>query len=171
MIGDQFLHETFPTLMQLKTESTATRDQPFMYDYFNISSFMTNPVSMVRSKMARVSNALISGLNDAKKLPRIILVIMDADILEQINFINEGKSAIIGSCLDWLVNTLEKLIITKKEEFRQKCPVLYFPMNQKLSGSLSSTGKVLFLNPISVRLVSQTRFWRRFYRKGVITSS
>ena len=67
-------------------------------------------------------NALITALNESTKLPRLLLMIPEADFLHQINIINSGKSPIIGKCFEYLVSNVEKAIQRKKEELRHKKP-------------------------------------------------
>ena len=123
LIGDQFLFDMYPTLPELKNESRSKQSQvPYIYEYLNVSSYVTNPLVVVRSKLACILNALISALNEAVKLPRLIVVIPDTDLLEQMDFFSPGKTVIMGLCFEYLVSNFEKSVHAKKDQLRQKRP-------------------------------------------------
>ena len=94
----------------------------YMYDYFNVTAFTPNPLSINRSPMARIYNALAQGLNEATKLPRVILMIIQDDLLNAINYTIGRKSHAIGTCWDWLIKNIERAIDIKKEDLRNKKP-------------------------------------------------
>ena len=58
------------------------------------------------------------ALNETKKLPRILLVIPDCDLLEYINFCDSGKSHVIGANLEWLINNIDQALTCEKEDLR-----------------------------------------------------
>ena len=83
---------------------------------------MANPLSDLNSVLAHILNALTMGLNENKRLLRILLVILGWDILEYINFFELGKSHVIGSTLDWLVNNIDITILCHKEDLKHVRP-------------------------------------------------
>ena len=56
-------------------------ETPYVYDYFNIRCFPSKPASTNASIPARLVNCLIKATNEIEKLPRIIVVIPDWNIL------------------------------------------------------------------------------------------
>ena len=120
-VGDTFLYDTFPTLVEMKHEVQVKQQaKPYIYDYFNVTGYMPNPISDLHSVLARILNALILGLSDVKKLPWILLAIPDQDILQYINYFEPGKSHVIGTALEWLVTNFEKAITCKKEDLHHQ---------------------------------------------------
>ena len=120
LIGDSFLAEIHPVLNEMSREKDdAESSVPYMYKFFNVSCFVTNPLCVERSKLTRILNALIEALNQCKTLPRLIVMLPDTDLIEQIDLVNPGKCQIMGACFDWLLNNAEKVISAKKEGFRQ----------------------------------------------------
>ena len=79
-------------------------------------------MSDMRSIPGRILNALILGLNENKRLPRVLLMVPDHDILEYIDFFQPGKSHVIGSTLEWLINNVDRVITCKKEDLRHAHP-------------------------------------------------
>ena len=144
--------------MEIKNEAKAVEGKtpPYMYDFFNISSYVMNLISMLCSKMARIINAAISALNESKKLPRLLLMILDTDFLEQIDIINPGKTKIMGPCFEWLVSQLERVIAEKKEELRQKQP-----------GAIAANEPKI----IWVSLLERKGFIAKSYLNAVITAN
>ena len=125
MIGDCFLYKVFNVLPELKSKATnqnKTGKVPYVYDYFNVTSYMTDPMNNTQSVYARILNSLLKALNDATKLPRINLLIPDQDILDDIDYSHEGKSIIMGGVFEWLVNQVQRAITSKKEDMRNIRP-------------------------------------------------
>ena len=122
MVGDQFLFDVFLVLPQLNTEGWSAVEKPYLYQFFNVSSFVTNPLSLIENKLARMINALMSVLNQNNKLPRLLIMIPESDLLEQLDFINSGKAIMIGMCFDYLINNIMKAIQAKKESLWQARP-------------------------------------------------
>ena len=105
--------------MELKSEAHIKKiAKPFMYDQFNVTGYMPNPLSDINSVLARILNALVMGINDSKHLPRILIITPDRDILKYIDFFGSGKSHVIGSTVEWLVNNINRAIMCKKEDLK-----------------------------------------------------
>ena len=78
---------------------------------------------MIKNVLARIFNSLVEGLNRNKgndPLPRLLVVIPDADILKFINHYTYGVSAITGRCLNWLITNMDRVIEAKKEQLQKK---------------------------------------------------
>ena len=91
-----------------------------MYDQFNVTGYMPNPLSDINSVLACILNVLIMGLNDSKKLPRVLLVAPDQEIPKYIDYFDTGKSHVIRSTLEWLVNNIDRAITCKKEDLKHQ---------------------------------------------------
>ena len=123
IISDKFLYDNFAVLVEIKNKAQVKKiAKPFVCDFFNVTSFMANPMAEMGSVLVHILNALIMDLNDNKKLPRILLVVPDRDILEYINYYQSGKSHIIGSSIKWLVNNIDCTVTCKKENLKHLCP-------------------------------------------------
>ena len=56
-------------------------DLPYLYEQYNVSCFTTVPQSLTRNMLARLVNCFIKALNDTTKLPQLVLIAVDWDIL------------------------------------------------------------------------------------------
>ena len=128
IIGDKFLFDIFPTLPELKSQAVDTGNEVkaklYFYEYFNVFCFTANPLSINNSPLARIYNSLLKGLNESVKLPRVVMFVLDGDLIESIDYHTSGKSHVIDSSWQWLVSNVEKAIAVKKEELKDKQPGL-----------------------------------------------
>ena len=93
---------------------------PYAFAYYNISALLSNPVSSnVRSVIARIYNNIAAAINSHKKLPRFLVVVPDIDVIIHTNYFGWGVSFAIGAQMDWLINNIEKMIETRKEDLMQ----------------------------------------------------
>ena len=123
IVGDKFVSDVFHTLPKLRNAlREAHRQIPYIYEYYNITCFTQNPVAVNDNTVACILNSVMKALNDNTKIPRIILIIPDYDILRYIGFFGFGESHVIGSTLNWLICNVENTIDSKREEFRKKKP-------------------------------------------------
>ena len=95
---------------------------PYVYDYYNISCFTTNPKSLLKNTLARVVNALTKALNDALQLPRIVLVIVENDILKFVDKNEFGVRTIVTDCLRWVINQISRAIEAKIDNLQRRRP-------------------------------------------------
>ena len=108
MVGDAFLCDIFDTMQRMKEDAKdKVQLMPYIYDFYNLSFIMENPLSHVRNAMTHLVNALVKTLNEETSLPRFILVIPDWDILKYIDHFTFGISLIAGKCLNWIINNME----------------------------------------------------------------
>ena len=123
-MGDAFLDDMYKTLQDLKTAAIDKKIRmPYIYKQFNVKLLMMGSLTQYKSVMARLVNSLIKGLNDSPtKLPRFILILPDADILRFLNFYTYGVTTVTGCCLTWIINTMDRLIETRKEQLRRRRP-------------------------------------------------
>ena len=123
IIGDKFVNDNYHALSKMKTEANiARRPGPYIFDYFHVSCFTPNPQSLVKDVLARFVNCLIKALNDATKLPRIIIIIPDDDILCFINFVTYGIKQVCRSAISYVSTQMTRALETKKEQLIRRKP-------------------------------------------------
>ena len=123
VVGDRFVSETFPALPELKVVlKEERRPSLYIYDYYNITCHAENQLSANENTMARLVNAVIKGLNEPHRMPRIILMIVDTDLLTHIKHVGFGESQVIGSAINWIVRNVENAIESKQDELRKRRP-------------------------------------------------
>ena len=75
----------------------------------------------------RIRNALVMAINEQVILPKAILMIIDADILEDINHYKPGISDCSGRILEWIFNQFHKIITSHKERLPSKSRKFKYP--------------------------------------------
>ena len=113
--GDIFVHEIHHALPAMNTTVKMKKiDAPYIYDQYNIRCFTSNLLSNTHSVPARLVNCLIKALNEDDKIPRIITIIPDWNLLQYINFYSFGIQKIIGKVLKWMIKNIDNAVEGKK---------------------------------------------------------
>ena len=120
-MGDEFLLDIFHALQELRIQDhNSTGKIPYIYEFYNVVCLLTKDTIPMRNSFGRMLNGLVKGLSNTDQLPRFLLVIPDGDLLRTINFFQYGINMIIGKCLNWLINSIDRALETKKEELRRR---------------------------------------------------
>ena len=72
--------------------------------------------------MRRILNSIVNAINSNIKLPRILVVIPDMDVLKEVSYDRTGASKIIGDCINFFVEAVSRLVDTRKEDLRSAKP-------------------------------------------------
>ena len=121
LIGDQFVHNIYHTLQQMNTTATVEKkNAPYIYEMYNICCFTANPLSELKNVVACLVNALIKARNDAEKLPRIIMVLLDWDLVKYIGFKHVHTKIIFSEVLDWIINNMKRAVQSKRDHLMRK---------------------------------------------------
>ena len=93
------------------------REQFGAYAFFNANNYERNFLSKVR-------NVLVSALNDHQHLPKLIVMVLENDLIQSIQHNNFGVSLEGGILLEWLINETYRIILTRKDQLKNKfkCP-------------------------------------------------
>ena len=100
--------------------------KPYIFNYFNISSHYITTGSGIRG-MARLLNPLIHGLNEEAFLPKLIVVILDVDMLKYLAIKGKASSLVIGSMLHYAIMQFDLYIERRKQDLASKCLRALFP--------------------------------------------
>ena len=98
--------------------------RPYLHANYNISAYYAPKQGLIRSFLARIINALITGINDAvpQHLPRYILIMLDADLIREAKVFDFGVSRMIEDCIKWLLINVNMAIETRKADLMEKRP-------------------------------------------------
>ena len=109
-VGDEFLRETYQTLVQLKNLAVAARrNPPYLYQFFNVYGFYQNKASVIQG-LARLLNSCIQGLNARPRLPKYLVFIPDRDLIDSIGYYGYGVTDVYVSCMFWLISQIDKCV-------------------------------------------------------------
>ena len=93
-----------------------------MYQYYNVFCFTPNPKSVLRNVLARLVNCLIKALNNAKKMPRMIIIIPENDLVEYLSHKNFDMKVLANKALNWVMNQMVRAVDAKIDNLRLRCP-------------------------------------------------
>ena len=89
-VGDEFFTKTFSEMQELRRRARAANAKPpYLYDYYNVFGFYTLRSSGNTRSIGRMLNSLIVGLNTRERLPRLIVLVIDKDIIEDVSLYND----------------------------------------------------------------------------------
>ena len=122
-IGDEFVNKIYHAYPAIKTEAKlADKEQPFVFEHFNIRSFTSKPTAVTRSVPAKILNCLIKALNENNKMPKLIVIIPDWDLLKFFNHNTYGVMELTNEVVTWMVNNMIWAIQLKKETMEKIKP-------------------------------------------------
>ena len=96
--------------------------QLYVYGNYNVQGIFPANFYAQRSILARMLNTVIYGLNKFEKLPRMLVMIPDKNLIEAVDNKRSGISLTMGMCLEWLIRQIEKAIDRKKNMMREIKP-------------------------------------------------
>ena len=135
-IGDDFLRTNFRSFMALETQAILQgRQKRYTFDYYNAVCETSVKNSFNRNAASRVINCLIEMFNTRARLPKTIVVILDADIIENFREYEFGVTYMSGRAIDWMSNEIERLIHIRKQDYLMK----------KKGALMADEPKVLFI--------------------------
>ena len=115
-MGDKFVNEVYHALPSLNAEARKTNENPpYMYDFYNVRCFTSNPASLTTSVAAWLVNCLIKALNENDVLPRIIMVIPDWDFLQSLEQVSFGILVVADAAITWMIDNMVKAVELKKD--------------------------------------------------------
>ena len=118
LIGDQFVNDNYHAMSTMPSIAKMDKwDPPYVYDYYNISCFTSNPLSTVESTIAKIVNCLIKAIMNKKcyRLPRFIVIIPDWDLLKYINHNTYGIEVIFTRVLNWMMTMMVRAVDAKRD--------------------------------------------------------
>ena len=122
-MGDSFIHEIYEELQNMKkTANSKNKQQPYMYDQYNVKIFCANPLSNTRNVVMHFLNVFIKSLSNAKKMPKIVIFVPDWDILQYLNFYENGAREMTARILSWVVTNATRVVQSKKDSLSHRKP-------------------------------------------------
>ena len=116
MIGDDFVANTYYQYYQNMNWKTAFMKENFQLEAFSVKSYKSN----MKNALARVRSQFCKALESSHLLPRIIVVVLDNDMIRHFKADDEGISLILKEIMIWLFKEVDKLINRRKRELPQR---------------------------------------------------
>ena len=60
--------------------------------------------------LSRIYNSFVSALNKHAKLPLLVVIVLDDDLIEALVYTNVGVSPLLGMWFEWLATQLDAAI-------------------------------------------------------------
>ena len=95
---------------------------PYLYEYYNIVPLYAAIASTTKSVIVRTFNEFVVELNKKNKLPRYVVILLDKDVIEAVNFDEFGMGQILFEQVDWLAKNMETVLDLRKEDIKYKNP-------------------------------------------------
>ena len=93
-----------------------------MYDYFNVLPLYQKILCNINSCSARIVNAIIGMMNSKDHLPTYLLLVPDKDLVTWFSHFNFGISKIIQLNLNDIMNDVDRILRTRRENLIQTQP-------------------------------------------------
>ena len=133
IIGDGFLHEVVNSLFDMRKTAITNHTNPlYLYDYYNVFTYVPSPSMGATRTIACTFNAAVEGLNNKRRLPRFVIVIVDKDIIEDVNIFEYGASKAIFKNVEWLVRQINIHIKRKRLEVLETKPGAVYTSDPKI---------------------------------------
>ena len=95
LIRDEFFSKIYDSLKEWRRRTRAAKSkQPYLYDYYNVFGYYMLRSSGNRRAIGRVLNSLIVGLNTRHQLPRLIILMLDKDVIEDVGIYHDSHAAV-----------------------------------------------------------------------------
>ena len=124
-VGDHFFSKIFGHLQDKRRKAWAANlDPPYLYCYYNVFGYYTLRSSGNKHAIGHMLNSFIVGLNTRDRLPWLVVLVPDKDIIEDVGVYDDPHRAvnIIAENVGWLLRQMEILIKRKRMELSEKKP-------------------------------------------------
>ena len=91
-----------------------------MEDYFNVSTYFK--AATAGNALTRLVNSLIDAVNERDHLPKILIFIIDHDLLQDMGVYDLGILESIKEATRWLIRQISIIIRCKRVELADKKP-------------------------------------------------
>ena len=148
------MRDTYHTLQDIQTQNRLSKTKDlFIHEEFNVKCFTARPLSLVRSTLARIMNALIKALDEVNKLPRLIVVLPHDDLAKFLckGLTHDEMPTVFTKVVNSMVTSMARAVQSKKDSLIARKP-----------GAVSSSepkfiwGRMLCGSTANMQFLSQT---------------
>ena len=127
ILGDIFLNDVFATMQTLKmTVAMEKRNPPYLYDQYNVFYFFTPRNNQLTNILMRVRNSIAEAFNRRYHMPRYIVIMLDKDVVESLNYFDPGETKLLGQVMDWISKEVQHCMEARCEDlYRTKAGAAY----------------------------------------------
>ena len=120
LVGDGFLNDIFGAYQTLEYQAFRNKKltQFYMSDYYNVRHFCNRTATGASSSNATAR--IIEAINSGNILPKMLLVMMDKDLIESINLFDFGAYKVMAQVVNWLTRQIDILVRRKKLQILER---------------------------------------------------
>ena len=124
-MGDNFVAETYRVhFKKAMRDGSSYIKSNFEYHSACNSKMNSHDVNL----LSRLLNTFIEEINKRGKLPKYVLVVLDDNIIQFLDYLGYGISGFYGEWLEWIVNEMSKAIRDRKGQLPKKAVKDSYPM-------------------------------------------
>ena len=108
-LGDNFVANTYTNYFKRSPAKFP------LTDTFDMSAYCSSKYSDKNVNMlSRIQVSLVHAINKHKYLPEYIVIVLDGDLIEFLNYKNYGVSTMLGQWIEWLCKEIDDVIKAKQ---------------------------------------------------------
>ena len=117
LVGDNFCSISYRKHFLLRQDN----EKGFIKDRFEFKPYCNSCYNSATANMlVRLQNTFTRALNENNSMPKFILVILDDDLIQYLNFKEAGASQLLGSWIEWLSQQFTDALHSKRDKLPRK---------------------------------------------------
>ena len=119
ILGDEFAYTSFH--QYYKENKHQGRPMTYAFEKYEIVEHLTTKFSNERSTLGRIRNNLVAAVNKYPCMPKLIVIVLDYDVLKQVHSKNELTNTVqIGRMTEWLAREFSRVVESYKDNLPSK---------------------------------------------------
>ena len=123
--------KTFAQYFQQAFDGEAEEKLPgYLRQHYDVSGFCSGSLSrdlMGRNIIGRMRNNFIEAVKNQVLMLKMVIIILENDLIAAANHSIKGESHVLGPCIDWLAAELHKISTAHKEQLPSKSCKYRYP--------------------------------------------
>ena len=122
-IGDNFAARTYRPGFEKGCPDTC-----YIKENFEFRPFINSRYSSTNQNMpSRIVNTVASAINSVHKLPTLMIIVLDDDIIQEFIEVKWGVASAFGIWLEWIVQSIDGFIQERKKQLPFKAVKAMYP--------------------------------------------
>ena len=101
-------------------QATDKEKKFYVFQKFEVSAHYNSRIALQNNTIGRIRNTIAAAINEKWKLPKMIAIILEADVINYVNYNDWGVSDLFGRLVDHLMKEVRKMIDIFKEKLPDK---------------------------------------------------
>ena len=146
ILGDNFMATSYRKHFLLREDNA----DGFLKKSFEVQNYCNSRFnSAMKNMLIQIQNTVAGAINKNVALPRYFLIILDADLIEYLDYKKAGLAVMLGDWITWIQKEIAELIAAHKSQLpcksaREEQPCIYWvaaPAHQSFSETVSECRK------------------------------